>query len=89
MEKQALPHKLTLQDRDKLTMTGVSEVVNFDDTAVTLRTSLGLLTVQGSSLKLRQLSEDGGQVAIDGKVTALSYEEPKGSAGSFWHRLFK
>ena len=89
MEKQALPHKLTLHDREKLTMTGVSEVVNFDDTAVTLRTSLGMLTVQGSHLKLRQLSEDGGQVAIDGKVSALSYEEPKGSAGGFWHRLFR
>ncbi len=89
MEKQALPHKLTLHDREKLTMTGVSEVVNFDDTAVTLRTSLGMLTVQGSNLKLRQLSEDGGQVAIDGKVTALSYEEPKGGTGGFWHRLFK
>lgn len=87
MEKQALPHKLTLQDREKLTMTGVSEVVGFDDTAVTLRTGLGMLTIQGSQLKLRQLSEEGGQLAIEGKVTALSYEEPR--AAGFWRRLFR
>ncbi len=89
MEKQPMPHKLTLNDRERLTMTGVSEVVNFDDTAVSLRTSLGMLTVQGHGLKLRQLSEEGGQVAIDGRISALSYEEPKGSAGGFWHKLFK
>ena len=88
MEKQPMPHKLTLSDRQKLTMTGVSEVVSFDDAAVVLRTSLGMLTVQGRELKLKTLSEDGGQVAVDGKISAFSYEEPK-VPGSFWHKLFK
>ncbi len=87
MEKQVLPHKLTLGDREKLTLTGVSEVVSFDDTAVVLRTSLGRLTVQGRDLKLKQLAEDGGQVTIDGRVNLLSYEEPK-APGGFWRRLF-
>ena len=86
MEKPPMPHKLTLSDRKKLTLTGVSEVVSFDDNAVTLRTSLGMLTIQGRELKLKMLAEDGGQVAIDGTVTALSYEEPK-TPGGFWRRL--
>jgi sporulation protein YabP len=81
-----MPHKLTLSDRKRLTLTGVSEVVSFDDNAVTLRTSLGMLTIQGRELKLKMLTEDGGQVAIDGSVTALSYEEPK-TPGGFWRRL--
>lgn len=87
MNEQALPHKLTLNEREKLTMTGVHEVVSFDDGTVVLRTSLGTLTVQGRELKLKNMSQDGGQVAIDGKISALSYEEPK-APGGFWRRLF-
>ena len=88
MEKQPmLPHKLTLNERSQLTMTGVTEVVSLDDGAVILRTSLGTLLVQGKELKLKTLQTDGGQVAVDGKITSLSYEEPRVSGG-FWRRLF-
>ena len=76
-----LPHTLTLNDRSRLSMNGVSEVVSFDENAVVLRTSLGVLTVHGERLQLRQLSPDGGQVAVDGKVTARVYEEPRDSRG--------
>lgn len=82
-----LPHKLTLNERKSLTMTGVTEVISFDETSVVLRTSLGTLMIQGSDLQLKALSPDGGQVAVDGTVTALAYEEPR-SRGSWARRLF-
>lgn len=82
-----LPHKLILNERSALTMTGVTEVVSFDDTAVILRTCMGTLVVQGQQLQLRNLSLEGGQAAVDGTVTALIYEQtPK--SGGIWHRLF-
>ena len=77
-----LPHKLTLNQRKSLTMDGVTEVVSFDDTAVVLRTALGMLSVHGEELQLKTLSLDGGQVAVEGTVTALIYEEPR-QAGWF------
>lgn len=82
-----LPHKLTLNERKALTMTGVTEVVSFDDTAVILRTGLGTLVVQGKELQLKTLSLDGGQVAVDGTVCALIYEENRDSRG-LMRRLF-
>ena len=78
-----LPHKLTLNERKALTMTGVTEVVSFDDAAVILRTDLGTLMVQGQELQLKNLSLEGGQVVVDGKVTALIYEEPRAGGGLF------
>ena len=81
-------HDLTLRQREKLTMTGVTEVVSFDETAVVLNTSLGTMLIQGRELKLKTLSLDGGQVAVDGVVTALNYEEPR-QRGSWTSRLFK
>ena len=83
MEPTQLPHKLTLDERNKLTMTGVTEVISFDDTTVTLRTALGTLEVQGQQLKLKNLSLDGGQVTVDGHISALYYEEPR-EKRSFW-----
>lgn len=70
-------HQLTLFDRGRLTMTGVTEVVSFDDAAVVLETSLGTLVVQGQQLRLKTLTTQGGQVAVEGRISALSYEEPR------------
>lgn len=85
MEKS---HGLTLTGRKNLTMTGVDEVVSFDDAAVVLRTALGMLTVQGRELRLKTLSTDGGQVAVTGEVSALTYEEPR-EAGGWLRRMFR
>lgn len=87
-ENIQLPHKLTLNERKNLTMTGVTEVVSFDDTSVVLHTALGTLEVQGQQLQLKTLSIDGGQVAVDGHICALYYEEPR-STGGFWGRFVK
>lgn len=85
-EQFTLPHKLTLEQREKLTMTGVTEVVSFDDSAVVLQTQMGMLTVQGEDLQLKTLSIDGGQVAVQGHISAFYYEEPRQSGG-FFRRL--
>lgn len=87
MTEDQFPHKLTLNERKNLTMNGVTEVLSFDETAVVLKTSLGLLTVQGQSLKLKTLSLEGGQVAVDGHISALVYEEPR--EGGLWQRLWR
>ena len=80
-EQELMPHKLVLDRRSQLTMTGVTEVVSFDDTAVVLRTELGTLIVQGRELQLKTLSTDGGQVAVHGSVASLVYEEPSRKGG--------
>ena len=86
MAQDQMPHKLTLSQRNSLTLTGVTEVVSFDDGLVVLHTALGMLTVQGTGLRLKTLSTDGGQMAVDGEIAALSYEEPR--EGGWLRRLF-
>lgn len=53
------PHKLSLDERKKLTVSGVGEVVSFEENAVVLRTSRGTLLVRGQDLHLKTLSLDG------------------------------
>lgn len=87
-DRVQMPHKLTLNERRQLSMSGVSEVVSFDESAVVLRTQLGILTIHGKDLQLKNLSLEGGQVAVDGTVSALIYEEPRQQSGSWLRRLF-
>lgn len=85
-ESAALPHKLTLVERKSMTMTGVTEVISFDENAVVLKTGLGMLTVHGQGLQLKNLSVEGGQVAVEGTISAFVYEEPRGGG---LRRLFR
>ena len=87
MTEERFPHKLTLNERKNLTMTGVTEVVSFEESAVVLKTGLGTLMVQGRDLKLKTLSLEGGQVAVDGQIAALVYEEPR--EPGLWQRLWR
>ena len=83
MTEERFPHKLTLTERNRLTMTGVTEVISFDENAIVLCTELGRMTVHGQGLQLRQLALDGGQVAVDGTVSAIVYEEARQTGGWF------
>ena len=84
MDSTHLPHKLCLNERKELTMIGATEVISFDDSSVVLRTCLGTLVVQGQELQLKTLSLEGGQVAVEGSISALIYEESR--QGSRWRR---
>lgn len=88
MAEERLPHKLCLNERKQLTVSGVTEVVSFEDTAVVLNTNMGTLVVQGRELQLKMLSLDGGQTEVSGTVAALIYEEPRSTSGGWLGRLF-
>ena len=77
MVHEELPHDLILKGRQKLTVTAVTEVVCFDETAVVLQTGLGVLMVHGQGLQLKELSVEGGQTCVEGTISALVYEEPR------------
>ena len=55
--------------------------------AVIANTQLGTLVVQGKELQLKTLLPEGGQVAVEGNISGLMYEEPR-SVGSWWQRMF-
>ena len=77
------PHQLQLDSRSRLHMTGVIEVESFDEESVVLHTTKGVLVIRGQQLHLQTLSIDGGQVAVDGTVDAMSYEEAQRKGGLF------
>ena len=78
-----LPHSIQLEERHRLAVTGVSEVVSFDETAVHMETVQGSLMVHGNGLRLKNLNPEGSQLELTGTVEALVYEQPRRKGGFF------
>ncbi len=81
-------HKLTLDGRGRLSVSGVSDVESFDEQMVVLLTVRGTLVVRGEQLHLEMLSLEGGEVRLDGQVDSLTYESDS-REGGFFSRLFR
>ena len=64
-----------LENREKLTISGVLDVLSFDDQIVILETELGLLTVKGENLRINKLSLDTTEVIVEGTIFNLAYSE--------------
>ena len=76
-------HHLILEDRARLTVSGVEEVESFDENTIVMHTNRGLLVVRGEGLHIEKLSLDGGDLRVEGSVDALSYEADRRERGFF------
>ena len=80
-------NNLTLEARRHLTVSGVEEVVSFDEREITMRTGDGDLVVRGEEMNISKLNVDNGDVHIHGRISELRYEEAAPER-SLWARLF-
>lgn len=83
---------LILENRGKLSISGVLDVLSFDDQIVIVETELGLLTVKGENLRINKLSIDTSEVIVEGDIASLVYSENKGTdktKGSLISKIFK
>lgn len=83
----AKPHHVIMEDRAKLSVTGVEDVISFDENEIITRTGQGNLIIRGTGLHIGKLTLDSGEVSVDGVVRELCYEEPA-PMGGFWSKLF-
>ncbi len=83
---------LILENRGKLSISGVLDVLSFDDQVVILETELGLLTVKGENLRINKLSIDTSEVIVEGDIASLAYSDNKTvekNKGSLISKIFK
>lgn len=82
---------LILENRGKLSISGVLDVLSFDDQVVILETELGLLTVKGENIRINKLSIDTSEVIVEGDISYLAYsdKENEKTKGSFISKIFK
>lgn len=64
-----------LENREKLNISGVKDVLSFDDQMVIVETELGLLTIKGDNLRINKLNIDIAEVTIEGLINSLTYSD--------------
>ena len=73
-QKSETIHNLILENRKKLSVSGIEEVESFNEEEIILRTSEeGVLVIKGEDLHINKLSVDSGDVSIAGEVSAMDY----------------
>lgn len=85
-------HSCFLKNRSGVNLTGVQEVVSFDENQVVMDTDLGLLTLKGKDLHVSRLTVEQGEVDVEGMIDSLSYssnEAHRKEGQSVFARLFK
>ena len=73
--KTGVIQNLILENREKLSISGVLDVLSFDDQVVMVETELGLLTIKNERLKINKLSLDTSEVIVEGDISYLAYSE--------------
>lgn len=81
-------HNVIMEDRKKLTLTGIKNVVNFDDETIILDTHCGKFVIKGSGLHILNFNTETGDLSAEGRIHALIYTaEEKNS--NFFGKLFR
>ena len=79
-----------IEDRNKITITGVENVDSFNDSTVTLKTSKGGMIVEGKDLNVGNLNLDSGSIKISGIINGLTYSDKDLSQrGNFIEKIFR
>ena len=81
-------HRLELDGRSRLILSGVEDVERFDESEIVMSTSEGTLIVTGEQLHIDKLTLDGGELHVDGRIESMSYvnEPPR---GGLFSRIFR
>ena len=88
-----LTHQISLKNRDTMEVSGVTDVISFDEQSVILSTICGNMEIDGSSLHIHVLSMEQGVVTMDGRIDSVTYydqesEEKDGKRG-FFGKIFR
>lgn len=83
------PHNLILEDRSRLTATGVTRVISCDEQGACMDTGKGRLTIMGRGLSVSELSLETGEIRVSGRIDQIEYAENRESSGGFLRRLVR
>lgn len=76
-------HGVIIENREKMSVSGVNDVETFDENTIVIHTVMGIMTICGSCLHIRELNVDTSDLNIEGNIDSIeyrneSYEKKKG-----------
>lgn len=88
-ENSNIFHNIIIEGRKKLNISGIKDVISFDDETILLDTVQGRLTIKGEDLNIVSFNTESGDLSAGGKVYAVVYVSDTKQSGGFISRLFR
>ncbi len=82
-------HTITMDNRERVLVTGVADVGSFNEAEAILTTECGELAITGEDLHMPKLNLDDGQLVIEGRIFTLEYLDQQPQKGGFFSRVFR
>lgn len=81
---------IIMENREKISITGVIDIHSFDDELVLAQTELGILTIKGDDLKMNKLNLDNNELIVEGQIVAVAYSDVnQEKSKGFMKKIFK
>lgn len=89
-DKRRSRHTLNMDERERLKVGGVLEVLSFDEEGVMMETDCGLLVLKGAGLHIGKLDLESGDISVEGSIDSIAYSDSMAQQkGSLLHKLFR
>ena len=84
-----LPHNIIMEDRKKLSVSGVTDIDSFDEQTIIAITDLGELTIRGWNLHITRLNLEQSELMVDGDISSLTYTDVRPKAQGFFSKVLR
>ncbi len=84
-----LPHSVIMEDRKKLSVSGVTDIESFDEQTIIAITDLGELTIRGWNLHITRLNLEQTELLVDGEISSLTYTDVRPQAKGFFAKVLR
>ncbi len=82
-------HSISLENRERASVTGVEDVPSFNENEVIMVTQAGTLTMFGQDLHIAKLNLDEGQIVVEGLVFGMDYADHQPDRQGLLSKIFK
>lgn len=82
-------HSLAMENRQHISLTGVSKVQSFDPKEIVVETIQGLLSIKGEKLGIKHLDLKAGHVEIEGFIDSMIYPKNSTSRQNILKKIFR
>lgn len=82
-------HNVIMENREKMSITGVSDVISFNTESIVIETEMGILTIEGNDLRISRLNLENSEMILEGEIANCEYSDESVSKGGFFSRMFR
>jgi len=83
-------HNFLLENREKMSVSGVNDVDIFNPDMIVVQTEMGMLTVKGADLHINKLNLEASELIIEGEIASCIYsDKPVNTGSSLLSKIFK